>query len=400
MSVMKTIIPISKPDIGPEEIHAVIKVLTSGMLAQGQKVAEFETTFAKYCGTKHAIACNNGTSALLMSLLSSLDLDPFFEPPRWKDRPEVITTPFTFIATANSIITAGAKPVFVDIGPHTFNIDSELIEEAITNKTIAIMPVHLFGLPCDMSEILQIARDHDLKVIEDACQAHGAEYKGKKVGGIGHAGAFSFYPTKNMTTGEGGMVTTNDAEVAEKCRMMRNQGQTSSGPGAHRPTYDYKMIGFNWRMTDIAAAIGIVQQKKLPKAIDKRKANAKLYDECLTDISNIEIPFVPKNRKHVYHQYTIKVINEKRNQLRELLKKKGIETGVYYPSGLYNSPICQNRTKQTAKDFPNTERTVREVLSLPVHPLVSKFDLNQIVIEIMKKFCSKKQCAMQIIQFF
>ncbi len=379
-------IPISKPDLGKEEIKAISKVLSSGQLAQGQMVVQFEEAFARYCKTKHAIACNNGTTALIMALLSSTELDPFFDPKPWKDRPEVITTPFTFIATANSIVASGAKPVFVDIGPHTFNIDADLIDEAITKKTVAIMPVHLYGLPCDMGPIVKIAKDHGLKIIEDACQAHGAECKGKSVGSLGDAGAFSFYPTKNMTSGEGGMVTTNDDALADKCRILRNQGQSSGPKGAHKATYDYRSIGFNWRMTDLGAALGLVQLKKLEKANANRRSNAKLYDKGLEDISDIETPFIPKGRVSVYHQYTIRVLKGKRDALREHLKSKGIGTGLYYPGGLYDNPVYKHRLSQGAKDFPNTERAVKEVLSIPVHPLLSRTDIGRVIKEIISFF--------------
>jgi len=375
-------IPISKPDLGKQEIQAISKVLRSGQLAQGQEVAALEAAFAGYCRTRHAIACNNGTTALIMAMLSSTDLDPFFDPKPWKDRPEIITTPFTFIATANSIVASGARPVFVDIGPHTFNIDADLIEKAVTERTVAIMPVHLYGLPCDMGPIMKIAKDHGLIVIEDACQAHGAVYKGKKVGSLGDAGAFSFYPTKNMTTGEGGMVTTNDDMIAEKCRVLRNQGQFSVGPGAHRPTYDYRSIGFNWRMTDLGAALGLVQLKGLAKANSKRRSNAKLYDDGLEDLIDIVIPFQPNDRVSVYHQYTLRALNGKRDDLREHLKSKGIGTGLYYPAGLYDNPVYKDRIPQGAKDFPNTERAVKEVLSIPVYPLLSRKEIGRVIKEI------------------
>lgn len=379
-------ISISRPDLGKQEIAAISKVLASGQLAQGQKVSELEAAFAKYCRTKHSIACNNGTTALIMAMLSCTGLDPFFEPIPWKDRPEVITTPFTFIATANSIVASGAKPVFVDIDTKTFNIDVQQISNAISEKTIAIMPVHLYGLPCDMDVILELAQDYNLKVIEDACQAHGAQYHSKKVGSLGDAGCFSFYPTKNMTTGEGGMVTTNDDAVAERCRMVRNQGQASGGKGAHKPTYDYRSIGFNWRMTDLGAAVGLVQLKRLETANKKRRSNAKLYDKGLSGIAQIETPFIPREYGPVYHQYTLRVRDGKRDALREHLRSKGIGSGLYYPGGLYNNPVYTDRLTQSAKDFPNTEKTVKEVLSIPVHPLLSKKDIGQVIKEIQGFF--------------
>jgi dTDP-4-amino-4,6-dideoxygalactose transaminase len=374
-------IPISRPSIGPPELKAVQKVLRSGHLAQGQEVSRLERAFAKFCGTRYAIACNNGTTALMMAIISSTGLDPFFEPKSWDDRPEVITTPFTFIATANSIVASGAKPVFVDIDPKTFNINPDYIENAITKKTIAILPVHLYGLPCEMNPIMRLAREHDLVVIEDACQAHGAEYRGKKAGSIGHAGAFSFYPTKNMTTGEGGMVTTNSIEIAEKCRMMRNQGQ-SSGKGPHKATYDYRMLGFNWRMTDISAALGLIQLRKLPKANKARARNAKLYHDGLEDCEGIQLPVAPRHCRHVWHQYTIRVLDGKRDGLREYLRKRGIGTGVYYPAGLYDNPVYKGRLSQNSKAFPETGKACEEVLSIPVGPMVGREDIKRIIKEI------------------
>jgi len=377
-------IPISRPSISSAELKAVQKVLRSGHLAQGQEVSRLERAFAKFCGTRYAIACNNGTTALMMAIISSTGLDPFFEPKSWDDRPEVITTPFTFIATANSIVASGAKPVFVDIDPKTFNIDPKLIENAITNKTIAILPVHLYGLPCEMDTIMRLAHEHDLIVIEDACQAHSAVYRGKKAGSIGNAGAFSFYPTKNMTTGEGGMVTTNSIEVAEKCRIMRNQGQ-SSGKGAHKATYDYRMLGFNWRMTDISATLGLIQLKKLPGANKARARNAKLYHEGLENIEGIQLPVAPRHCRHVWHQYTIRVLDGQRDGLREYLTAKKIGTGVYYPAGLYDNPVYKGRLGQNSRAFPETGKACEKVLSIPVHPLLSKADIAR-VIKTLKAF--------------
>src|SRR3989304_7131173 len=248
-------IPIAKPLIGEEEINAVTEVLRSGTIAEGQKVKDFEAEFAKYTGTSYAVAVNSGTAALHVALLAhNISTDD-----------EVITTPFSFVATSNSVIFTGARPVFADIDENTFNIDPESIIEKITSKTKAIIPVHLYGQAADMKSIMEIADDHDLIVIEDACQAHGAEFDGKKAGSFG-TGTFSFYPTKNMTTGEGGMITTDDKIVSERARMIRSHGS--------KQRYYHEMLGYNLRMTDISAALGLVQLKRLDDFNEARIKNA------------------------------------------------------------------------------------------------------------------------------
>ena len=248
-------INIAKPIISDEEIEAVTEVLKSGMLAQGPKVDEFEKKFAEYSEAKYGIATSSGTTALHTALVAA----------GVERGDEVITTPFTFAATSNSILYSDATPVYADIDPKTFNLNPEKIEEKITDKTKAIVPVHLYGQPADMDPILEIAEKHDLKVIEDAAQAHGSTYKGKKIGSIGDLGCFSFYPTKNMTTGEGGMVTTNDDDLAEKSAMIRAHGESKR--------YEQSLLGYNYRMTDIAASIGIVQLKSIDKFNEKRNEN-------------------------------------------------------------------------------------------------------------------------------
>jgi len=353
-------IPIAKPLIGKEEEKAVAQVIRSGMLVQGEKVKEFEEKFAKYCGTKFAVATDNGTSALIAAL-TSVGVG---------EGDEVITTPFTFIATANSIVFTGAKPVFVDIDPVTFNIDPEKIEAAITKKTKAIMPVHLYGLMADMPAINKIAKKHNLVVIEDSAQAHGADIGGKKAGSWGLSGCFSFYPSKNMTTGEGGMITTNNKLFAENCRLIRNQGMGNQ--------YQYKMVGYNFRMTNIAAAIGIEQLRKLENFTKVRIENAKYLNKKFERTKGVITPKVPKKYRHVYHQYTIRLDQNypiSRDQLLTKLKKKGIDARIYYPKLLSDESFLKKYVK---RDLNIARSLHKQILSLPIHPSLSEKDLNKI----------------------
>jgi len=349
-------IPIAKPQMGSEEKQAVLEVLDSGIIAQGPRVKAFEESFAEMCGVQHAIATSSGTTALHVALLAH----------GIGDGDEVITSPFTFIASANSILFTGAHPVFVDIDPVTFNIDPTKIEAAITPKTKAIMPVHLFGLTCDMDMIIAIAEKHNLIVIEDACQAHGAEYHGKRAGSFG-TGTFSLYPTKNITSAEGGMITTNDDAIAESCRVIRQHGM--------RRRYYHDELGFNFRMTDVHAAIGLAQLQKLERFNAARAANAKFYDEHLQGVIT---PTAPAGYKHIYHQYTIRVPNGKRDALRAHLKERDIGSGVYYPLCIHKQPYY---IKDLGYDqtLPVAEQATREVLSLPVHPALSQEDLETVV---------------------
>ena len=352
-------IPIAKPIISDEEVEEVVKVLRSGFIAQGPKVAEFEKKFAEYVGVKHAVASSSGTTALHLALLSA-GIGP---------GDEVITTPFTFAATGNSILYVGAKPVFVDIDYETYNIDPANIEKAVTDKTKAIMPVHLYGQPADMDPINQTAHDHGLNVIEDAAQAHGATYNGKKAGSLGDLGCFSFYPTKNMTTSEGGIITTDNEDMAEKTRVLRSHGESER--------YNHVVLGYNFRMTDIAAAIGIVQLKKLEKFNEKRIENAKYLTKHIDEINGIKAPYVSDNVKHVFHQYTVRIKKSNRNKLMEFLNNRGIGTGIHYPKPIYKQKVYQEFGFNSS--CPEAERASSEVLSLPVHPSLKKEDLEKIV---------------------
>lgn len=355
-------ISVAKPLIGEEEIKEVEKVLKSGFIAQGPKVAEFEEAFASYIGVKHAIAVSSGSTALHLSLLAA----------GVKKDDEVITTPFSFAATGNCALYVGAKPVFVDINPKTFNLDPELIEKAITKKTKAILPVHLYGQPAQMERINVIAKKHDLLVIEDAAQAHGAMIKDEMVGSMGDMACFSFYPTKNMTTSEGGMITTNNSEMAEMARILRAHGE--------KERYQHVVLGYNFRMTDISASIGLVQLRKLNEFNKKRIENAEYLTEHINQISGIEPPYLSPKVKHVFHQYTIRVKEGKRNDLMEYLNQEGVGTGIHYPIPIYKQKLYQDMGHDDI--CPITEKATSEVLSLPVHPGLSIDELEKIVISL------------------
>jgi dTDP-4-amino-4,6-dideoxygalactose transaminase len=353
-------IPVAKPLIGEEEIEEVEKVLRSGFIAQGPKVAEFEEAFASYVGTEHAVATSSGTTALHVALLA-LGVGK---------GDEVITTPFSFAATGNCALYVGARPVFVDIDPSTFNLDPEGIEDAITEKTKAILPVHLYGQPAKMDRIMEISQEHNIPVVEDAAQAHGAKFQDQMIGSIGDMACFSFYPTKNMTTSEGGMITTNSSKLAEQARILKAHGE--------RERYQHSVLGYNFRMTDIAAAIGLVQLKKLNGFNQKRIENAEYLTEHLNGISCIESPFVSHQVKHVFHQYTVRVKDGKRNDVMNYLNQEGIGTGIHYPTPIYKQELYQNLGYND--HWSETEKAASEVLSLPVHPSLSVEELEKIVI--------------------
>ncbi|WP_410508098.1 DegT/DnrJ/EryC1/StrS family aminotransferase [Methanosarcina hadiensis] len=358
-------IPIAKPLLGKEEIDAVTKVLSSGMIAQGPKVEEFELAFSEHTGCEYAAAVNSGTAALHIALLAH----------NIGKEAEVITSSFSFIATANTILYTGAKPVFADINPDTYNIDPERIQEKITSKTKAIIPVHLYGQSADMKAIMEIAEDHKLVVIEDACQAHGAECHGKKVGSFG-TGAFSFYPTKNMTTSEGGIITTDDREIAEKSKMIRAHGS--------KVRYLHEMLGFNLRMTDIAAAIGLVQLEKLDGFNAARQKNASMLSAGLKGVSGIVLPATKPGSTHVFHQYTIRA--KKRDKLADFLKEKGIGTGVHYPIPIHKQPYYIELGYRDS--LPISEKAAEEVLSIPVHPAISGDDVQKIINEVKEFYAT------------
>lgn len=349
-------IKLSSPNIKRAERKAVDKVLRSGNLAQGKEVANFELEFSKFLGNRDCIAVNSGTSGLHISLLAA----------GVGKGDEVIVPSFSFAATANSVALTGATPVFVDIDLETYNIDVKAIEAAISSKTRAIQPVHLYGLPSNMDKILEIARKHDLFVFEDAAQAHLAKINGKTVGQFGNFATFSFYPTKNMTAGEGGMIVSADSEHSRKCRLIRNQGMEKK--------YENEAVGLNNRMTDIHAAIGRVQLKKLEGFTSKRQANATFYN---SNLAGVITPYVPEAFEHVYHQYTIRIEGMDRDRFAQELHKRGVETGIYYPIPIHKLPSFKVNC-----ELKNTSKACNEVLSLPIHPNLNLRELEKVVKEI------------------
>ncbi|MFA5364686.1 MAG: DegT/DnrJ/EryC1/StrS family aminotransferase [Candidatus Bathyarchaeia archaeon] len=356
-------IPIAKPNFGLEETEAVKTVLDSGFLVSGPKTKEFEKDYADYIGVKHAVAVTNGTTALDVALKAL----------KVKQGDEVITSAFSFIASGNCILFQNAKPVFADIDPKTFNIDPQDVARKVTSKTKVIIPIHMFGQPAKMDDIKEIAENKDIAIVEDAAQAHGAEYKGQKVGGIGDLGCFSFYATKNMTAGEGGMVTTNDPKLAERVRLLINHGQSQK--------YQHDSLGYNYRMTEFSAALGLVQLKKLDMFNHKRIANAQLLSQKIGKISGLTVPFVDKDVKHVFHQYVIKVEDSyplSRDVLAEQLAARGVGVAVHYPIPIYMQQLYKELGYKQST-CPHTEESCRKVLSLPVHPLVTKDDIDYIV---------------------
>lgn len=349
----------ASPDIGRAEIKAVKKVMKSGGLAQGPEVAAFEKEFSsKLTSDLSCVAVNSGTSALHLLLLAH----------GIGRGDEVIVPSFSFAATANSVELTGAKAVFADIDINTYCIDPKVVESLITGRTRAIMAVHLYGMPANMVQLKSIAKKHKLLLLEDAAQAHGGMIDGSYVGTFGDGAAFSLYPTKNMTSGEGGMITINDSNIDKTLRMLRNQGMEKR--------YQNEIIGFNCRMTDIHAAIGRVQLKKIDRYTSYRVENAKFLSE---NLENVVVPSVPKGYKHVYHQYTIRVEGHDRDRFAQELEKQGIGSGVYYPTPIHRLPSFNRKDK-----LPVTELVTKQVLSLPVHPKLSARDLQRIVIAVNK----------------
>jgi dTDP-4-amino-4,6-dideoxygalactose transaminase len=350
-------IPAAKPVIGAEERAAVDRVLQSGMIAQGPEVAEFEREFGEaLVDGRTCVAVNSGTSGLHLGLLAA-GIGP---------GDEVIVPSFTFAATGNSVVLTGATPVFADIDPDTFGLDPAAVEAAITPRTKAIMPVHLYGQPARIDELAEIAARHDIALFEDAAQAHGASLNDRKVGTFGAFAMFSLYPTKNMTSGEGGMVACETPELVRNVKLLRNQGMEAQ--------YRNEIVGFNSRMTDIHATIGRVQLTKLGEWTKQRQRNAAFFD---ANIEGVVTPPVAKGAVHVYHQYTIRVSDDRDGFVAALKDEYGVGSGVYYPVPNHRLPSLTAYAE--GLDLPETEKAAAEVVSLPVHPSLSASDLDRIV---------------------
>ncbi|MCS6581731.1 DegT/DnrJ/EryC1/StrS family aminotransferase [Curtobacterium citreum] len=354
MTTTLELIPAAKPLIGLEERRAVDAVLEGGGLAQGPQVAAFEREFGDVLVAGASVtAVNSGTAALHLALVA-LGIGP---------GDEVIVPSFTFAATANAVRLVGAEPVFVDIDPLTYCVDPAAVRAAVTPATRAVMPVHLYGHPADMTAIARIAEEHDLLVVEDAAQAHGARWAGARVGSSSNAAAFSLYPTKNMTAGEGGMVSTRDAAVDRMLRLLRNQGMEQR--------YANEVIGFNARMTDIHAAIGRVQLRKVLGWTAQRQANAAYFSR---ELDGVVTPTTDPGAEHVFHQYVVRVPSDRDGFAAALRSEFGIGTGVYYPTPVHRLPSFAHDL-----DLPETERAASEVLALPVYPTLTLSQLDRVV---------------------
>jgi len=354
------VIPVSMVKLGPDVEERVLAVVRSGMIAQGPVVAEFESTFAVLVGAKHAIAVSNGTVALVAAI-QALDLQP---------GDEVITSPFTFIATLNAILEAGASVRFSDIRTEDFGLDPASVESQINDRTRVIMPVHLYGQSADIGALVELAEKHSLKIVEDAAQAHGARYNGQGVGTFG-IGCFSFYATKNLTTGEGGMITTNDDDIAAKLRIMRNQGM--------RQRYEYVMAGHNYRLTDLQAAVVLPQLARYDAQLTSRRNNAARLSELLRDVGGLVLPRQLEGREHVWHQYTVLLPEGvDRDFVVSRLAEEGVGSGIYYPKLVYDYDPYRNRPDVIRSETPVAADAARRCLSLPVHPHLSPADLTAV----------------------
>lgn len=358
-------IPINMPKIGEEEVQAVTKVLRSGMLTSGlgagPMVNEFEKNFAKFAGVKHTVAVNTGTAAL-HATIASVGV---------KQGDEVILPSFTFVATAEAVVLAGGKPVFADIDAETYNLSPTAVEKAVTKRTKAVVPVDMYGFSADMKPIREIAEKHGLALVEDAAQAHGATYAGKPAGSFADAACWSLYASKNITTGEGGAITTNDDQIAETLRMIRTHGEKAK--------YASLILGNNYRMSEIQAAIGNEQLKKLPAFLVKRRQNAQQLTKILEKNSKLVLPYESKDRQHSWYLYTARLKNgteTKRNQIVDELKQKGIGAEVYYINPVHQMPFY--RENFGSAKLPKTDEASKQVFCLPIHPGVTAEQLDYI----------------------
>ncbi len=349
-------IPLSSPDITHKEIDIINQVLSTPLLSIGPKIKQFEDNISQYINTKFAVGVNSGTSALHLCI-KSLDI---------KDGDEVITSPFSFIASANCVLYERAKPVFVDIDKDTLCIDAEKIEEKITPKTKAILPVHIFGHPCKMDKIMGIAKKYNLAVIEDACEAIGSEYKGKKVGTFGNVGVFAFYPNKQITTAEGGMIVTDDEKIMALCRSMRNQGRDDG-----ESWLSHQRLGYNYRMSELSAALGVVQMERIDEILKKRQKIAEVYNKNLERVKGIKIPYVGDDIKMSWFVYVIRLSSDRfpagsRDRVMQNLKDKGISCNRYFPP-IHLAPFYVNKFGYKRGDYPITENVSEVTIALPFY---------------------------------
>lgn len=348
-------VPLSQPDLINKEIDAVVSVLKTPRLSLGPKLQEFEEKVANYIGIKYAVAVNSGTSGLHL-IIRALGI---------KESDEVITTPFSFIASANCILFERAKPIFVDIDPRTLNIDSKQIEEKIGDKTKAILAVDVFGQPAEWDRLQGIAEKYDLKLIEDSAEAIGAEYKGVKAGSFGDAGIFAFYPNKQITTGEGGVIVTSNEKIARFCRSMRNQGRTE-GDG----WLQHERLGYNYRISDINCALGIAQLERLDEILERREKVARIYNEKLKDLEGVKIPYVAPQVRMSWFVYVVRLEDrygqEDRDRVLRKLKKRGIGCSNYFPP-IHLQPFYRKMFDYEEGDFPITERISKSTIALPFY---------------------------------
>lgn len=365
---MTTRIPLAEVRLGEAAEQLVLEVLRSGHLVQGTMVERLERSFAELCSVRHAIAVNSGTTALVAAL-ETLGIG---------DGDEVITTPFTFAATLNAILQVGATARFADIDAEDFTLDPAEVERRMSERTRAVMPVHLYGQPAAMDEISALAARHRVVMVEDAAQAHGAAFRGRSVGSFG-IGCFSFYATKNVTTGEGGIITTDDDEIADRLRVLRNQGM--------RRRYEYEVPGHNYRLTDIQAALATPQLDQLAELTELRRKNATRLSAGLSDVPGLVTPVVKPGRTHVFHQYTVRVADRGavgRDELAAKLNELGIGTGIHYPRVVFDADCYRRHPQVVVEPVPVAEQIAGEVLSLPVHPWLSDEDVDRITAAVCK----------------
>jgi dTDP-4-amino-4,6-dideoxygalactose transaminase len=359
-------IPIAKPEVTSDDVASVVEALEKGNLSSGEYVERFEKAFASFVGARHAVAVNSGTAALQVAL-KTMGVG---------QGDEVITTSFSFAATSNAIVLAGARPVYVDIEEDTYNVDPRLTEKAITRKTKAIMPIHYGGQCCEVDEIKELAEKHDLRFIEDAAANAGSLYKGKRAGSLGDAAGFSFFPDKNMTTGEGGMLTTNDAEVAERARYLRKNGATTR--------YYHVDIGWNFKMPDFCAALGLSQLKRLDGTISRKDKVALMYSETLASIPKVKPPTVLNHNKHTWMLFAIRVTKSRRDKLMKNLAAKGIETRINWPP-IHLQPAYVRLFGFERGILPRTEKAGDDIVSLPIYPSMSREEVGLVTTAISEE---------------